>query len=605
MSEIRAEGEAAAEAPAGRSALVEAAYAHLRMLGEPVSLAELARTAFRTLSALPPSLLSEFDGKLIDDGRFHGEEGSWGLVEWHLREQLWDDVEFVAFDVETNGGRSGRHRIIELGAVRFKGARELGRFESLARLDAPIPRFVTELTGIATEMLEDAPPVAEVLGQFAEFSRGAILTAHNLSADLSYINHEAIWAGMHYFSGDGLDTMELHAALLPEVGQVSLTSALAHFGESEPGAHRALADAVAVRKLLGHFFELARERGARTVQDVHDLTLDEDGKTPLARRRGELARWASLNLPALPGVYIFRGRRGEGLYVGKSNSLQRRVRSHFTAGRGYSRKWDALLEETAYIEHEVAGSDLAAILREDELIREMRPTYNVQLARRPSARIARLGPADDPVLGCVRRTADDGATYSGPYRSANDARALVAAVRRTFRLPSRRERFEVKSDLSRQAAAMYLAQGKELAAEFLKNERRRDGDTADGILRRLRRMRLKSRPVPGGLAGARIVSIHHGLQPGEVEFRLISNGVIHDMRSLLRPTRSEVRDVLDAYRELRPAMHRGRNESRENLLLAWVHQRYGDDAIAVLDYEGGNRRVFGRVWRRVRALTRN
>jgi hypothetical protein len=144
-----------------------------------------------------------------------------------------------------------------------------------------------------------------------------------------------------------------------------------------------------------------------------------------------------------------------------------------------------------------------------------------------------------------------------------------------------------------------------LAGEFLKNERERDRDTVGGILGRLKRIRLRSRPVPGGLAGARVMSIHHGLQPGEVEFRLISSGVIHDMRSLLRPTRSEVREVLDAYREMRPVREKVRNESRENLLLAWVHQRYGDDAIAVLDGEGGNGRVFGRVWHRVRVLTRN
>ena len=575
------------------------------MVGEPVSRAELAGKAYRTSSALPPSLIDELDGKMIDDGRFHREDGRWGLVDWHLRQLACEDVEFVAFDVETNGGRSGKHRIIELGAVRFKGQRELGKFQSMARLDAPIPQFVTKLTGISTEMLDDAPAVSEVLGQFAEFSRGAILVAHNLAADLSYINHEAIWAGMPYFPGEGLDTMELHAALLPEVGQVSLSSALAHFGESEPGAHRALADANAVRKLLGHFLELADARGAKTVQEVHELTLDEEGKTPLARRRRELARWASLNMPALPGVYVFRGQRGDGLYVGKSNSLQRRVRSHFTAGRGYSPKWDALLEETAYIDHEVAGSDLAAILREDELIGELRPPYNVQLARRPSARIVRIGPADDPVVGCVQGTADDRATYSGPYRSANDARALVAAVRRAFGLPSRQDRFEMGSDLPRQAAAMFLTEGKNLAEEFLKNESQRDADTADGILRGLRRIRLNFRPVPGGLAGARIVSVHHGLQPGEVEFRLISNGFIHDLRSLVKPTRSEVREVVDAYRELRPMKADMPNESRTNLLLAWVHQRYGDDAIAVLDGEGGNGRVFGRVWRRVRALTRN
>ncbi len=590
---------------AGRSALVESAYAHLRVLGETLEIAELAAKAYRTASTLAAALLDELAGRLATDARFHGENGNWGLVEWYLRVRPFDEVEFVAFDVETNGGRSGRHRIIELGAVRFQGEREVGRFQSMVALDRPVPKFVTELTGIESEMLEGAPPVDVVLSDFAEFSTGAILVAHNLAADLAYLNHEAVWAGLPYFPGEGLDTMELHAALLPEVGQVSLTSALAYFDESEPGAHRALADANSVRKLLGHFLKMAAEKGAATVAEVYELGRDEDGKAPLVRRRRELARWASLNMPALPGVYVFRDRKGDGLYVGKSNSLQRRVRSHFTGGRGYSLKWDGLLEVTAYIDHEVAGSDLAALLREDDLIVELRPPYNVQLARRAAARIVRLGPADDPVVGCVRRTADDGATYIGPYRSANHARALVAGVRRAFGLPSRRDHFAMKSDLPRQAAAIYLAHGKATALEFLDREAGRDGDEVVVMARRLRRLRLDHRPVPGGLAGARIMAVHHGAQPGEVEFRLIVNAMIQREVGLHLPTRGEVRDVLAAFREVRPELPRDRNESRENLLLAWTHQRYGNDAIAVLDGEGEDGRVFSRVWRRVRALTRN
>ena len=89
---MHSDQEGAQEAPVGRSALVEAAYAHLRMLGETVPLIELAGKAFRSNSVLPPSLLDELRGRLIVDGRFHGDDGSWGLVEWYRREQRWEDV---------------------------------------------------------------------------------------------------------------------------------------------------------------------------------------------------------------------------------------------------------------------------------------------------------------------------------------------------------------------------------------------------------------------------------------------------------------------------------------------------------------------------------
>ena len=163
----------------------------------------------------------------------------------------------------------------------------------------------------------------------------------------------------------------------------------------------------------------------------------------------------------------------------------------------------------------------------------------------------------------------------------------------------------MSGDLPRQAAAIYLAHGKATAAEFLERERGRNNDAVGAMLGRLRRLRLDHRPVPGGLAGSRIIAVHHGAQPGEVEFRLIANGTIHRQECLHLPTRGEVRDLLHNYRELRPELPASRNESRENLLLAWIHQRYGSDVIVVLDGDGGNGRVFGRVWRRVRALTRN
>lgn len=588
-----------------RSALVESAYSHLRTFGQSVSLAELARVVYRTNSNLAPSICDDLQIRLLGDSRFYIQSDCWALVEWHLRRLPCDEVDFVAFDVETNGGRSGRHRIIELGAVRFRGPKELGRFQSLVSLATSIPQFVTDLTGISTDMLQDAPSISDVLKEFALFSQGAVLVAHNLVADLSYINHESVWGGLPYFSGEGLDTMELHAAFSSDGGQVSLAAALAYFGESEPSAHRALADANAVRKLLSHFIDMARVRGATTVEEIHRLTLDEEGRTPLVRRRHELARWASLYLPALPGVYILRNRKGDGLYVGKSNSLQRRVRSHFTPGRGYSAKWDALLEETAYIDHEVAGSDLAAILREDELITDIQPPYNIQLSRRPSARILRIGPMEDPIVGCVHQISDDNATYFGPYRNASEARSLVAAVRRTFGLPSRRERFEVGTDVPRQAASIFLSHGKRMTQEFLENESRRHTGVVEKIVFKLRRLRIKVRPVPGSLAGERVLAIHHGIQPGDVEFRLIAHGLIHDVCSLQRPGRSEVREVVNVYREARLETKSPQSESKSNLLLAWLHQRYGSDEMIVLGSEDARDRSFRRVWGRVKALTRN
>lgn len=81
--------------------------------------------------------------------------------------------------------------------------------------------------------------------------------------------------------------------------------------------------------------------------------------------------------PQMPGVYVLRDTDGRALYVGKANNMRRRLRTHFAA-----RRWRSLRPEFARAAaaecHEV-GSEIEALLREAEWIRELRPTVNVQV----------------------------------------------------------------------------------------------------------------------------------------------------------------------------------------------------------------------------------
>src|SRR5688572_3691501 len=85
-------------------------------------------------------------------------------------------------------------------------------------------------------------------------------------------------------------------------------------------------------------------------------------------------------LPRGPGVYVFRDRAGEALYVGKASSLKNRVRSYFQAGGSDDRYFIERLErEIGDLETFVAASEKEAALLENSLIKELQPRYNVKL----------------------------------------------------------------------------------------------------------------------------------------------------------------------------------------------------------------------------------
>ena len=584
-----------------RSSVAESAYAYLNGRGEPAALDVVVQHALALRGPPPARLVQEISALLGADARFLiDEHGVCSLANWDLGQKSIDEAEFVVFDVESNGGRSGRHRIIELAGVRFNSRSETAEYSSFVRLGRRLPRFISSLTGILPEQLYDAPPVETVLDEFAAFANGAILVSHNLPADLAFLNHEAIWAGRPRFAGDGLDTMELLAGLVPGLKQLGLQAGMKHFGVNMETAHRALPDARNAAELFRRLAEMAKRRGLATVADLRDFAIGA-GNRGLPRRRAELARWASLNLPALPGVYVFWGADGGALYVGKSRSLQRRVRSHFTGVRAAQKTWQGLLEATASIDHEVTGSDFSATLLEIERIRELEPVFNVQLRRRSPARFVRLGPEADPVVGCVSEVTDDGAVYAGPYRTAAAARGLAATVRRVFGMPSRRRRFEVESQLSYRAAERFLLRGPKAAFELLSAASDADEAAARRILRRLRRVRGVPNPVAGGLAGVRAIIFDHGPGPDEVELFAIEQGTVIASQRLRQPSRDSVRAAVEKMVNARNTNAQA-DASSVNSVVAWLHQHFGDDNVAIVRGADDFDRMAARIWRRVREL---
>src|SRR5271165_6924846 len=121
-------------------------------------------------------------------------------------------------------------------------------------------------------------------------------------------------------------------------------------------------------------------------------------------------------LPAKPGVYLFKDKKGTVVYVGKAKSLRSRVRSYFQAGSSDARYFIPLLQRVlADLDTLVTSTEKEATILEAMLVREHKPRYNVKLRDDKEYLSLRLGTDHDwPRLSVVRRPAQDGARYFGP-----------------------------------------------------------------------------------------------------------------------------------------------------------------------------------------------
>jgi excinuclease ABC subunit C len=139
-----------------------------------------------------------------------------------------------------------------------------------------------------------------------------------------------------------------------------------------------------------------------------------------------------LNLPAAPGVYLFKDARGAVLYVGKAVRLSSRVRSYLT-GEGDRPFMGELMSEAADLDVILTDSEVEALLLESTLIRQHKPRFNIQLKDDKSFPYVKLSVQEPfPRLSITRQVRHDGARYLGPFTDVKLLRRTLREVRRVF-----------------------------------------------------------------------------------------------------------------------------------------------------------------------------
>jgi DNA polymerase-3 subunit epsilon len=281
--------------------------------------------------------------------------------------------------------------------------------------------MITVLTGITDALVAPAPRIAEVLPAFCEFVAGAVLVGHNVAFDIGFSNAALTAHGYPTLSNPRVDTLALARRLiLDEVPNLRLATLARHLRAGHTPCHRALDDALATADVLHALLERAGSFGVTALDDL--LALPSLACSAASAKLG-LTR----HLPRTSGVYLFRDRRGEVLYVGKATNLRARVRSYFASET--RRKVPQLLREVHRIDHIPSATLLEAEVLELRLIRQHEPRYNRRGRRWRSYVYLKLTSSERfPRLTTVRTARPGDGPYLGPFSSAATARAVQEAV---------------------------------------------------------------------------------------------------------------------------------------------------------------------------------
>jgi DNA polymerase-3 subunit epsilon len=267
---------------------------------------------------------------------------------------------YSVIDIETTGGKAGIGRITEIAVYVVEGEEIVNKFSSLVNPECSIPPYISRLTGITNSMVEKAPRFYEIAKRIVEITEDTIFVAHNAPFDYNFVKKEFESLGYNY-ERRVLCTVRLSRKIIPGHRSYSLGNLCRDLNIPLSDRHRAGGDAHATALLLKHL--IGKQGDYIVAEDDFDIK----GIHP------DLDLTKLRQLPELPGVYYFHDPQNEVIYIGKSKNIRKRVFSHLSAkGKRNLR----MKEQLVNVSFELTGSELVALLRESDEIKQQKPLFN-------------------------------------------------------------------------------------------------------------------------------------------------------------------------------------------------------------------------------------
>ncbi|WP_151734507.1 ATP-dependent DNA helicase DinG [Paenibacillus tengchongensis] len=185
-------------------------------------------------------------------------------------------MKFAVLDFETTGTQSVGE-IIQVGLAIIEEDRSISRvYGSLVKPGAPIPPFITGLTGITDEMVQDAPDLDEMMMELVPLLDDVVLVGHNVAFDFHFLQNALDRCGYLPFQGRILDTIDFLKICFPSLSTYQLGAVSSHFGLQHERPHQADSDALATALVLLECLEELYSLPLITVQRLAELFSGED-----------------------------------------------------------------------------------------------------------------------------------------------------------------------------------------------------------------------------------------------------------------------------------------------------------------------------------------
>jgi len=138
-------------------------------------------------------------------------------------------------------------------------------------------------------------------------------------------------------------------------------------------------------------------------------------------------------IPKKTGIYQFKDKKGNILYIGKAKDLRKRVKSYFQNKSRQSVRIRKMAEQIEDIDFTVVSTELEAIILESNLIKQHHPKYNIMMRDDKNFAYIKITQNEDfPQISIVRKVLNDGALYFGPKTAAHKAKKTLHVLKKIF-----------------------------------------------------------------------------------------------------------------------------------------------------------------------------